>query len=120
MGRKYVNYKRLKKCLKHATNGAAAVASQQFVDQFHDEVSRLNAVVLEEKDAIDASNGEIQRCRSQGDIIEARMQERALWRRTNELREFVELSYEAIYKAVKKHDKQTGIKLMAPVSNLTR
>ena len=97
----YIAYKRLKKCLKTAVAGSAEAESHAFLAELKAEVDRLNSVVLAEKAEIDAAHREISRIRLIGDISAARSGERLLWKRMSELREFVELAYETVYKAVK-------------------
>jgi hypothetical protein len=112
----YVAYKGLKKLLKkHKQN--PTTASRLFIAQLEGEVSRLNDVVFTEQRDIASIRSEVARL---GELNASSTKDRVVlesssWRRSDELRVFVETAYETIYKAIKKHDKATGLSLMAPV-----
>ena len=117
----YICYKRLKKSLKHAKQdrSSAASASRSFLSELECELKRFNDAVLAEGVELNEARRDIdqQRRLRPDSVRELVLRERALWKRADELREFVELAYETVYKAVKKHDKLTGLSLMVPVRN---
>ena len=116
----YISYKKLKKCLKQAKvdASATAAASSSVLGILEDEITRINSIVLNELDEIELTRRDIFRLRhlhpSAAQLYVSR--ERMNWKRAAELRDFVEIIYETVYKAIKKHDKVTGLALMAPVS----
>ena len=113
----YISYKRLKKILKEGKAGARVTASRLFLAELEREIGRINALVLDEQREIWALQREAVRLRESLMTPRTRVaHEGPLWRRTSELRAFVETAYETVYKAVKKHDKQTGLELMDQAS----
>jgi hypothetical protein len=93
----------------------AAAASARFAAALHAELMRIDGFVAAQRAAIVAERQAALRARNAGRAYarELVLDERRLWHAAAELRDFCELNYAAVYKLVKKVDKELGSNLLA-------